>query len=42
MFASFKWTREQWLASFEADSLDTDSLLAVKPGYIGPLGGTSS
>jgi len=39
VFASFKWTRDQWLASFEADSLGTDSLLTVGPAGIGPLGG---
>ena len=39
VFARFKWTREQWLASFEADSLGTDSLLAVTRDSIGPLGG---
>ena len=39
VFARFKWTREQWLASFEADSLSSDSLLAIGPGGIAPLGG---
>ena len=39
VFAGFKWTREQWLASFQAGSLDTDSLLAIGPDGMGPLGG---
>ena len=39
VFAGFKWTRDQWLASFEADSLGTDSLLSVSRDGIGPLGG---
>ena len=39
VFASHKWTREQWLASFEAGSLDTDSLLRIDASGFGPLGG---
>ena len=31
-FASYRWTREQWLASFNAGTTDVDSLLVVRGG----------
>jgi hypothetical protein len=39
VFASHKWTREQWLASFEAESTDTDSLMVMDASGFHPLGG---
>lgn len=39
VFASHKWTREQWLASFKAGSLAADSLITIGPGGLRPLGG---
>jgi hypothetical protein len=44
-FASFTWTKEQWLASFTAGTTDTDSLLTIGPGgmsTLGPATGDSS
>ena len=38
VFASHKWTRERWLASFEAESLGTDSLMVVDASGFRPLG----
>jgi hypothetical protein len=39
VFADRKWTREQWLASFKAESLDTDSLMVTDASGFHPLGG---
>lgn len=38
VFADCRWTKEQWLASFKNDSLDVDSLVALGPGGLTPLG----
>jgi hypothetical protein len=39
VFADHRWTRDQWLASFRADSLGVDSLMTIGPGGLRPLGG---
>jgi len=38
VFADHKWTRDQWLASFRAESLDTDSLMVLDGSGFHPLG----
>ena len=38
VFASCRWTRAQWLASFRHDSLDVDSLAYGGPGGPAPAG----
>jgi hypothetical protein len=38
VFASFRWTKEEWLASFKAGTTDADSLMGIGPDGMGPMG----
>ncbi len=40
VFADHKWTAQQWLASFEAETTDTDSLMVMDATGFHPLGGS--